>query len=73
MFAAENQQQQTADPLKRWQENEIRFRALAVSCYSCDVRAIRTGVFRCRRRLQSSPQHVNALVFLDASSDLLNK
>jgi len=25
-----------------------------VSCYSCDVGAIRTGVFRCSRRLQSS-------------------
>lgn len=81
MFAAENQLQQTADPLKWWQNNETRFRSLTVlarkylpipatSASSERVFSLAGGICN-RRRASLSPDHLNALVFLNRNSDLL--
>jgi hypothetical protein len=80
-FAAENQLQQTADPLKWWKENEARFRTISIlarkylsipatSAPSERVFSLAGSICN-RRRASLSPEHLNALVFLNANSDLL--
>jgi hypothetical protein len=81
MFASENQQPQTADTLTWWQENDTRFRSLATlarkylaipatSAPSERVFSL-AGNICSRRRACLSPAHLDALVFLNANSDLL--
>ena len=82
IFAAGNQVQQDADPLKWWQENETKFRTLAVlarkylaipatSAPSERVFSLAGSICN-RRRASLTPEHLNALVFLNANSDLLS-
>jgi hAT family C-terminal dimerisation region len=81
MFASENQQPQTADTLTWWQENDTRFRSLATlarkylaipatSAPSERVFSLAGNICN-RRRACLSPAHLDALVFLNANSDLL--
>lgn len=82
-LASETQQPQTADPLTWWRENEARFHGLkrlarkylaipATSAPSERVFSL-AGNICSRRRASLSPDHLDALVFLNANGDLIRE
>lgn len=81
-FVSENQLPQTADPLTWWRDNESRFISLqilarkylaipATSASSERVFSVAGNICN-RRRASLSPDHLDALVFLNANSDLMH-
>jgi len=83
VYTAENQLSQTVDPLHCWQANEAKFCSLAVLARKYLAIPATSAPSECvfslagnicnRRRACLSPEHLNALVFLNANSDLLDK
>lgn len=82
-LASETQQPQTADPLTWWRENEARFRGLnrlarkylaipATSAPSERVFSLAGNICN-RRRASLSPDHLDALVFLNANGRLIRE
>ena len=83
-LASETQQPQTADPLTWWRENEARFYGLkrlarkylaipATSAPSERVFSLAGNICSRRRPSLSSPDHLDALVFLNANGDLIRE
>jgi hypothetical protein len=82
-LASEIQQPQTADPLIWWRENEARFdglkrlarKYLAIPATSAPSERVFSlaGNICSRRRASLSPDHLDALVFLNANGDLIRE
>ena len=82
-LASETQQPQTADPLTWWRENEARFsglkrlarKYLAIPATSAPSERVFSlaGNICSRRRASLSPDHLDALVFLNANGDLIRE
>ena len=83
-LASETQQQpQTADPLTWWRENEAKFyglkmlarKYLAIPATSAPSERVFSlaGNICSRRHASLSPDHLDALVFLNANGDLIGE